>query len=89
MGVLRQLPNHPVPAHKQVAALYAGSNKGFAGVPDARFPEAIQALYEALDNTEAGRAYTERFKAKPVMDDELKNLIDPLVRATLQPYRSH
>jgi F-type H+-transporting ATPase subunit alpha len=89
MGVLRQLPNHPVPAHKQVAALYAGSNKGFLGIPDSRFPEAIRALYEALDNTEAGRAYTERFKAKPVMDEELKGLIDPLIRATLHPFRSH
>jgi F0F1-type ATP synthase alpha subunit len=89
MGVLRQLPNHPVPAHKQVAALYAGSNKGFAGIPDTRFPEAIRALYDSLDNTEAGRAYTERFNQKPVMDEELKNLLDPLMRATLQSYRSH
>jgi F-type H+-transporting ATPase subunit alpha len=89
MRVLRQLPNKPVPAHKQVAALYAGSSKGFSGVSEARFPDAMRALYEALDNTEEGRAYTNRFNAKPVMDDELKGLLDPLMRTVLNPYKSH
>jgi F0F1-type ATP synthase alpha subunit len=89
MRVLRQLPNKPVPAHKQVAALYAGSGKGFSGVAEARFPDAMRALYESLDNTEEGRAYTARFNAKPVMDDELKGLLDPLMRTVLNPYKSH
>jgi F-type H+-transporting ATPase subunit alpha len=44
MRVLRQLPNNPVPVHKQVAALYAGSNKAFAQVPDHRFADAMRAL---------------------------------------------
>jgi F-type H+-transporting ATPase subunit alpha len=88
MRVLRQLPNNPVPAYKQVAALYAGSNKGFLNISEARFPDAMNALYKVLDKTEEGRVYTDRFKANPVIDDELKAILEPLIRTALDPYRS-
>ena len=88
MRVLRQLPNNPVPVHKQVAALYAGSNKAFAQVPDHRFADAMRALYEAVDNTEDGRAYTARFQVKPAMDEELKQLLDRMMDSAINPFRN-
>ena len=88
MRVLRQLPNNPVPVHKQVAALYAGSNKFFAQVPENRFVDAMRALYEAVDNSEDGRAYTARFNDKPAMDDELKQLVERVIESALSPYKN-
>jgi F-type H+-transporting ATPase subunit alpha len=88
MRVLRQLPNNPVPVHKQVAALYAGSNKFFAQVPENRFVDAMRALYEAVDNSEDGRAYTARFNVNPAMDDELKQLVERVIESALSPYKN-
>ena len=87
MFVLRQLPNKPVPVHKQVAALYAGTQKAFVKVPDNRLHEAVRALYDAVDNRESGQAYLARFNAKPVLDDELKGLLAALIEDAVKPYR--
>ena len=87
MYVLRQLPNRPVAVHKQVAVLFAGTQKAFIKVPDTRLAEAIRALYDAVDNREGGQAYTARFNAKPAMDDELKGLLSTLIEEAVKPYR--
>jgi F-type H+-transporting ATPase subunit alpha len=87
MYVLRQLPNKPVAVHKQVAVLFAGTQKAFIKVPDTRLAEAIRALYDAVDNREGGQAYTARFNAKPAMDDELKGLLSTLIEEAVKPYR--
>ncbi len=87
MHVLRQPPNKPVAVHKQVAALYAGTQKAFVKVPDLRLKEAVQALYDAIDNRELGLAYTARFEAKPAMDDELKRMLEDLIEDAVKKFR--
>lgn len=87
MRVLRQLPNNPVPVHLQVAALFAGTQKAFAQVPENRFTDALAALYSMIDNMEQGRAYTARFAEKPVLDDDLKALLNSVIQAAVEPFQ--
>jgi len=87
MHVLRQLPNKPVAVHKQVAVLFAGTQKAFVKVPEHNLSEAMRALYDAIDNRESGQAYAARFAAKPAMDDELKGLLSTLIEESVKPYR--
>ena len=87
MHVLRQPPNKPVAVHKQVAALYAGTQKAFVKIPDLRLKEAVQALYDAIDNREPGLAYTVRFEAKPALDDELKRMLEDLIEDAVKKFR--
>ncbi len=87
MHVLRQPPNQPVAVHKQVAVLYAGTKKAFTKVPELRLREAMKALYDAIDMRELGQAYTARFEAKPVLDDELKGMLETLIEETVNKYR--
>jgi F-type H+-transporting ATPase subunit alpha len=87
MHVLRQPPNRPVPVHKQVAALFAGTQKAFVRVPENRLNDAVRALYDAVDNREDGQAYAARFKDSPVMDDALKSLLTSLIDEVVKPYR--
>jgi F-type H+-transporting ATPase subunit alpha len=87
MRVLRQPPNQPVAVHKQVAVLYAGTQKAFVKVPDLHLQEAMKAIYEAIDARELGQAYTARFQAKPAMDDELKQMLNVLIEDVVKKYR--
>jgi len=87
MQVLRQPPNKPVSVEKQVAALAAGVQKALVKVPEKRLPEAIKALYEAVDMREAGRAYAARFAANPVMDEELSKMLAALIEEAVQSFR--
>ena len=87
MNVLRQLPHRPVVVHKQVAALYAGTQNKFADVPECDFPKAMTALYETIDHSATGQEYVARFKGDPVLDDEMKRLILDLADTALKPYR--
>jgi len=87
MQVLRQPPNKPVSVEKQVAALAAGVQKALVKVPEKRLPEAIKALYEAIDMREAGRTYAARFAANPVMDEELSKMLAALIEEAVQPFR--
>jgi hypothetical protein len=45
-------------------------------------------FYEAVDNTEDGRAYTARFQVKPAMDEELKQLLDRMMDSAINPFRN-
>jgi F-type H+-transporting ATPase subunit alpha len=87
MRVLRQPPNQPVPVHKQVAVLFAGTQKALVKIPEARLREAVLALYDAVDNRESGQAYSRRFREKPVLDDELKQLLTALIEDAVKKYR--
>jgi len=87
MHVLRQAPNQPVAVHKQVAVLYAGTQKALVKVPDNRLLDVVKAIYEAIDNRELGQAYATRFTAKPVMDDELKGMLNGLIEEIVKKYR--
>lgn len=87
MRVLRQLPNNPVPVHLQVAALFAGTQKAFSLVPENRFADALAALYSMIDNMEQGRAYVARFTEKPVLDDDLKALLNSVIQAAVEPFQ--
>jgi len=84
---MRQPPNQPVAVHKQVAVLYAGTQKAFMKVQDLHLHEAMKALYDAIDTREIGLAYAARFAAKPVMDDELKGMLNTLIEETVKKYR--
>ena len=88
MQVLRQPPNRPVPAHKQVAVLYAGTQKAFTQVPGNRMSDALQSLYSTIDTMESGRTFTARFTDNPVLDDELKALLNTVIEAALSPFRN-
>jgi F-type H+-transporting ATPase subunit alpha len=87
MHVLRQPPNKPVAVHKQVAVLYAGTQKALVKVPDLRLHEAAQAIYDAIDTRELGQAYTARFQAKPALDDELKQMLNTLIEDAVKNFR--
>ena len=87
MRVLRQPPTQPVPVHKQVVVLYAGTQKALVKIPEAHLREAINALYEATDNSETGQAYSARFKAKPALDDDLKQMLNTLIEGVVKKYR--
>jgi F-type H+-transporting ATPase subunit alpha len=87
MHVLRQPPNQPVAVHKQVAVLYAGTQKAFTKIQDVRLREAMKALYDVIDTRELGQAYAARFEAKPAMDDELRGMLNTLIEEALKKYR--
>jgi F-type H+-transporting ATPase subunit alpha len=87
MQVLRQPPNQPVAVEKQVAVLAAGAQKAFAKVPERRLPDAVRAVYEAIDTREAGRTYAARFAARPAMDEELTAMLKALIEEAVQPFR--
>ncbi len=87
MHVLRQAPNQPVAVHKQVAVLFAGTEKALVKVPDNQLREAVKALYDALDTREDGQAYTARFASNPVMDDELRGLLTRVIEDSVRKYR--
>jgi F-type H+-transporting ATPase subunit alpha len=86
MHVLRQPPNQPMAVHKQVAVLYAGTQKAFVKVQDIHLREAMKALCDAIDSREIGQAYTARFAAKPVMDDEIKGYLNTLIDESVKKY---
>ena len=87
MYVLRQAPNQPVAVHKQVAVLFAGTEKALVKVPDSRLREAVKDLYDAVDTYENGKAYAARFASSPVMDDELKGLLTRVIEDSVRKYR--
>ena len=47
---------------------------------------AIQAVYDAIDNTEEGKAYAIRFSKLPEMDNELQSLLEKVLEKTLAPF---
>ncbi|NLB68118.1 MAG: F0F1 ATP synthase subunit alpha [Lentisphaerae bacterium] len=86
MHVLRQSPNNPISVEKQVAVLYAATNKFFIGIEEERLDLAIQAVFAAIDDTEDGKAYTERFEASSRMDEELKSMLKKILEESLELY---
>ncbi len=89
MHSIRQMPGAPMPVANQVALLYAGTNKWLVGVPVTRLPEALKALAEAIENTQVGQAYAQRFRQSPVLDDELKEMLDALMKSALTSFQTH
>ncbi len=86
MHSIRQMPGSPKPVAEQVAILYAGTNKWLADIPTPRLPEALKALATALTTSQTGQQYTTRFNASPVLDDELKGMLDTLMQEVLAAY---
>jgi F-type H+-transporting ATPase subunit alpha len=86
MHSIRQMPGSPKPVAEQVAILYAGTNKWLADIPTPRLPEALKALATALATSQTGQQYTTRFNASPVLDDELKGMLDTLMQEVLAAY---
>ncbi len=86
MHSIRQKPGAPMPVANQVALLYAGTNRALLNIPDSRLPEAIQALFNALETTQTGQSYVQRFNSSPVLDDTLKALLDQLMLEALVPF---
>ena len=87
MHSIRQMPGSPMPVANQVAVLYAGTNKWLVNIAIHRIPEAIKALNLAIENSAAGQAYTSRFAKSPVLDDELKAMLEGLMHDALSPFQ--
>ena len=88
MQSIRQKPGSPMSAACQVAILYAGTHKWLVGIPERRRPEALNTLAEALESSQSGQAYALRFKKAPVLDDELKSMLDTLMKDALGPFQT-
>ncbi|MDO5462532.1 MAG: F0F1 ATP synthase subunit alpha [bacterium] len=88
MHSIRQKPGRPMSVAEQVALLYAGTNKWLIGIPPNRLPEAFVALTTALQASQTGDAYVKRFAASPVLDDELKALLETLMKEVFAGYQS-
>ena len=86
MHSIRQMPGSPKSVAEQVAILYAGTNKWLADIATARLPEALKALSSALETTQTGQAYARRVRENPVLDDELKTMLDGLMQDVLSAY---
>ena len=86
MQSIRQKPGSPKSVAEQVAILYAGTNKWFADITPARLPDALKALADALENSKTGQSYAHRFRESPVLDDELKGMLDALMQEVLTAY---
>ncbi len=86
MHSIRQKPGAPMSVAHQVALLYAGTNRALIHIPDQRLPDALAALADALVSTHVGQTYVERFNASPVLDDELKGMLDKLMVEVLVPF---
>ena len=87
MHAIRQMPGSPKTVAEQVAVLYAGTNKWLVRIPVTRLPEALKALRTALSESATGQAYDARFRKSPVLDDELKGLLDDLMKEVLTPFQ--
>ncbi|MBQ9693469.1 MAG: F0F1 ATP synthase subunit alpha [Kiritimatiellae bacterium] len=86
MHSIRQMPGSPKSVAEQVAILYAGTNKWLADIAAVRLPEALKALATALETSKTGQTYAQRFRESPVLDDELKGLLDTLMQEVLTAY---
>ena len=86
MEILKQPPNRPLSVPKQVAALYAGTRKHLNNVPESDIIAFCRSLFDAVDNSDSGRAYTERFAKKPELDAELKALVEKLISEVVRPF---
>ena len=86
MQSIRQKPGSPKSVAEQVAILYAGTNKWLADITPARLPDALKALADALENSKTGQSYAHRFRESPVLDDELKGMLDALMQEVLTAY---
>jgi F-type H+-transporting ATPase subunit alpha len=86
MQSIRQKPGSPKTVAEQVAILYAGTNKWLADITPARLPDALKALADALENSKTGQSYAHRFRESPVLDDELKGMLDALMQEVLTAY---
>ena len=87
MHAIRQMPGSPKSVAEQVADLYAGTNKWLVHIPVTRLPEALKAIHVALSESATGQAYDARFRKSPVLDDELKGLLDDLMKEVLTPFQ--
>ena len=86
MQSIRQKPGSPKSVAEQVAILYAGTNKWLADITPARLPDALKALADALENSKTGQSYAHRFRESPVLDDELKGMLDALMQEVFTAY---
>lgn len=87
MEILKQPPNRPVPVHKQVAILFAGTRKHLNAIKETDVIPFSRALFEAIDSSDAGRAYTERFAKKAELDAELQSLLEKLIQEVVLPFK--
>ncbi|MEG2725026.1 MAG: F0F1 ATP synthase subunit alpha [Kiritimatiellia bacterium] len=87
MCSIRQMPSSPMAVSHQVALLYAGTNKWLISIPESRLPEAFKTLFAAIDTTQTGQSYAQRFHHNAVLDDELKSLLDALMEETFTSFQ--
>ncbi len=87
MELLKQAPHRPMPAAHQVALLYAGVRRKMDDLPTHEVRAFVRALTEALDATDAGRAYVAQFNAAPELTEALQQSLEPLIETAAAPFR--
>jgi len=87
MEVIKQPPNKPLAVHKQVAILFAGTRKHLNAISEQDVQPFSHALFDAIDASETGKAYTARFQKKAEIDTELQGLLERLIQDTVLPFR--
>jgi F-type H+-transporting ATPase subunit alpha len=87
MEILKQPPYRPVPVHKQVAILFAGTRKHLNTVAESDIRAFTLALFDSIDGSETGKAYTARFAKKAELDAELQGMLEKMIQECAQPFR--
>ena len=86
MEILKQPPNRPLSVPKQVAVLFAGTRKHLNNVADSDVIPFCRALFDAVDSSDTGHAYTARFAKKAELDAELQGLLEKMISEVVQPF---
>ena len=86
MEILKQQPNRPVSVPKQVAVLFAGTRKHLNNVAESDVIPFCRAIFDAVDSSDAGRAYAARFAKKAELDAELQSLLEKLISEVVKPF---
>jgi F-type H+-transporting ATPase subunit alpha len=86
MEILKQPPNRPVSVPKQVAVLFAGTRKHLNNVAESDVIPFCRAIFDAVDSSDAGRAYAARFAKKAELDAELQSLLEKLISEVVKPF---
>jgi F-type H+-transporting ATPase subunit alpha len=87
MEVMKQPPHQTLPVHKQVALIYSGVNRRMNKLETGEVAEYSRQLFEAIDASEAGKAYTALFEKQRDLTPEMKQALERLLDEVGQTFR--
>ncbi len=85
MRLMRQNIHEPLPTHKQVAIIYAGTRGHLDALPVAEARTFEARLGERIDSP-SGEAFVRLFKEKKELTDEVKSALDALIANTREGF---